>query len=205
MEGCDPQVWQAMKDKAQSRVAYDVAVTEEIIKKPDSTLALTCFDQAANQSAVDGGGIFSGDFSAEMGTVVNDALNDLLSNNFLGSLLDDFGFLGGILAGLLGSLFGGGGWSGCSNMQDLWEEIVTMTGIETNVPLLSFQDLLAGNVPGAAAGDPVFDNIAVEAGGGVIAALNASMAALPVPNVPSFAADVTLCDVLNTAGLGPCP
>ncbi|MCK5659116.1 MAG: hypothetical protein KAH96_04495, partial [Alphaproteobacteria bacterium] len=60
VEGCNPLVMDAMKAKAQAQVAYDVAVISQLISQPDSVLAMSCFNQAANISAKEGGAIFSG-------------------------------------------------------------------------------------------------------------------------------------------------
>jgi len=68
--GCNANVWKAMTAKADAQVAYDVAVTRQMINKPDSVLTLTCFDQAAGVSATAGGAIFSGDFAAPLSGVM---------------------------------------------------------------------------------------------------------------------------------------
>lgn len=78
--GCSPEVWDAMKAKSEAKVAYDVAVTEQIIKKPDSVLAMTCFNKTAGASANRTGKIFSDKNSTDsrlgdaIGLVVPDAL-----------------------------------------------------------------------------------------------------------------------------------
>ena len=79
VEGCDPDVWEATKATAEGRVAYDVAVSEEVSNQPDSVLALSCADQAFRVGASEGGSIFSGDFTQQMTQVVNQPLQDLLS------------------------------------------------------------------------------------------------------------------------------
>ncbi len=68
--GCDPAVWQAMTAKAEAQVAYDTAVTDELVNKPDSVLTLTCFSDAAGVSAKNGGAIFSGDFTTQLQTIM---------------------------------------------------------------------------------------------------------------------------------------
>ncbi len=68
--GCDPLVMTALSAKAEAQVAYDTAVTREMIDKPDSVLTLTCFDQVAGVSAKQGGAIFSGDFTTSLKTVM---------------------------------------------------------------------------------------------------------------------------------------
>lgn len=74
VEGCNPLVMDAMKAKAQAQVAYDVAVISQLISQPDSVLAMTCFNQAASISAVDGGAIFSGDFTIQLTPLITPAL-----------------------------------------------------------------------------------------------------------------------------------
>lgn len=64
--GCNQLVWNALAAKAEAQVAYDAAVTREMIDKPDSVLTLTCFSDAAGVSAAKGGAIFSGDFTAQL-------------------------------------------------------------------------------------------------------------------------------------------
>ena len=68
--GCDTNVWNAMAAKADAQVAYDTAVTRQMINKPDSVLTLTCFSDAAHVSALQGGNIFSGDFTTQLGTIM---------------------------------------------------------------------------------------------------------------------------------------
>ena len=68
--GCSATVWNALTAKAEAQVAYDVAVTRQMINKPDSVLTLTCFDKAAGVSATNGGAIFSGNFAGPLGTIM---------------------------------------------------------------------------------------------------------------------------------------
>ncbi len=70
IQGCDPAVWAAMTAKAEAQVAYDRAITAELINKPDSVLTMTCFSEAAGDSAKNGGAIFSGDFTTQLKTVM---------------------------------------------------------------------------------------------------------------------------------------
>ena len=74
VEGCNPLVMDAMIAKSQAQVAYDVAVISQLISQPDSVLAMTCFNQAASISAVDGGSIFSGDFTVQLTPLITPAL-----------------------------------------------------------------------------------------------------------------------------------
>lgn len=86
-EGCAPEVWDAMKAKAEAKVAYDVAVTEQIIKKPDSVLAMTCFNKTAGASAHRTGKIFSDKNSSN--SRLGDAIG-LVIPDALGAFYDDF-------------------------------------------------------------------------------------------------------------------
>jgi hypothetical protein len=64
IEGCDKRVLDAAQAKARAMVVLDYAATEETVDKPDSQLAMTCFNNIAGkaQNGTDGGGsIFSGD------------------------------------------------------------------------------------------------------------------------------------------------
>ena len=88
MAGCDKDVWAAMNAKAQAQVAYDMAVTRELIKKPDSVLALTCFTQAAGVSAVKGGAIFSGNFFNGLKSVIPNLGNNN-DGNFMCTAIDE--------------------------------------------------------------------------------------------------------------------
>ncbi len=193
--GCDPNVLKAMQAKAQAQVAYDVAVTEEIVNKPDSVLAMTCFNQAAGVSAADGGAIFSGDFTAGLTPVVGDALSDLY-NYFGDSLGMDSGSVDYTATAL-------GGPYNCDEMDQLWTAVEGQ-GINTSVPFATFNDLVTGTSP-AGAGTDFAANWTSSSG--EFTALNTAMSALPTLMVPSFAASNTSCDVLVTAGVipGPCP
>lgn len=68
--GCNEDMWKALNAKAEAQVAYDTAVTRTIIDKPDSVLALSCFEKAAAVSAKKGGEIFGGDFTDELKKVM---------------------------------------------------------------------------------------------------------------------------------------
>lgn len=193
--GCDPKVLDAMQKKAQARVAYDIAVTEEIVDKPDSVLAMTCFNQAAGVSADKGGSIFSGDFTAELTPIVGDALTEMYTL-FDDSVGDDSGVVD-YTATALTNVYN------CNEMDDLWTEVET-EGVQAGVPYVTFDELVSGAAPGGAGTDFTAN---WGSSGGVFGDLNAAVTALPTPSVPSFVGDETSCDVLVTAGIiaGPCP
>jgi hypothetical protein len=200
-EGCNPNVRDAQKAKAEVHVTNDVAVTEEIVKQNDSVLALTCFDQASRVSAAEGGSIFSGDFTNVMNDVVNDPLTNLLSSNFMDSIgksPDWSGIVDTAINDLLSGLFPGffpASSFDCTVMQDLWDDILT-TGINGNTPFLTFDELLAA---GGSTATNFLSNINAETGGALQRAQNA-IAALPVNTIPSFVGTQTLTDVMTAAG-----
>jgi hypothetical protein len=63
IEGCDQRVLDAAQEKARSLVVYDKAVSDEEIDKPDSQLALDCFNNIAGIDEKEGGSLFSGDLN----------------------------------------------------------------------------------------------------------------------------------------------
>jgi len=207
--GCDPAVWEAMKSRADAKVAYDVAVTEETIKKPDSVVAMTCFDQSTKVSAQNSGSIFSGDFSQEMSNVVGDSLDDFVGDNFAGSILDLDGLLatfGDVFGTMVTSAIGSflPSWLGgavaalfspnCDTMGSLWDNIMD-DPIDGGTPFASFEELVGG-----VAGGTNFDaNLA--AMNPLITAADTQLDALPNPNIPNFAGANSLDDVLTAAGI----
>ncbi len=82
--GCDPKVMDALKAKAEAKVAVDVAATEEIMTKPDSVLAMTCFDKASKASSKGAGKIFSGDFHNQSKGTVKAGLDSHYKNYTVG-------------------------------------------------------------------------------------------------------------------------
>ncbi len=86
IQGCDPAIWAAMTAKAEAQVAYDRAVTAELINKPDSVLTMTCFSDAAGDSAKNGGAIFSGDFTTQLQTVMTVTGGGSYTCNQIGTL-----------------------------------------------------------------------------------------------------------------------
>jgi hypothetical protein len=60
IEGCDQKILDAAQAKARALVVHDKAMTEEMIDKPDSQLALTCFNNIAGIAENEGGKLFSG-------------------------------------------------------------------------------------------------------------------------------------------------
>jgi hypothetical protein len=212
--GCKPEVMNAMKAKAEAKVAYDVAVTEEIVAKPDSVLATTCFNKAAKNSAVKGGGIFSdvpppgatswtGPLASGLPTVIEEPLS-VMYGNFDGAEGRE-----GINSNLYSSNASSLNVSGndCNGVKDLWSR-VEGGGVTGGVPYVTFNDLQNGTIPGgsAAAGDDFTNNFAASTGSGVFSNLKTSMTATQPATAPSFTGNQSSCEVLRTAGVvSNCP
>lgn len=194
VEGCDPKVMAAMEAKAKARVAYDVAVTEQLTDKPDSVLALTCFHQAAGVSAKKGGEIFSGDFTDDLKPIIEPALADTYKN-FEGAAGYDSGKVD-YKSTTLSDTFD------CPQMDNLWKYTLSEP-TETDIPYPSFSDLANGTKP--AGGGEDF-NKSWEASQADFAALKAADAALEKPQIPDFSGAKSSCEVMAIAGIsGACP
>jgi hypothetical protein len=145
LPGCDDRIMKAMNDKANARVDYDVAETENVIDKPDSILALTCFNNAAGEGALQLGSMFSGDFTTQLNNIIPDSLT---------AFYDDFKDAPGNDTGVvdytqtaLGTNIGS-----CTYMDDLWTQIKT-EGLQKNMPYPLASDYVTGQQP--AGGDTV--------------------------------------------------
>ena len=220
--GCNADVWDAMVARAQAQLAYDVAVIEEIIEQPDSVLMLTCFDDSLHVTAENAGEIFSGTFNNRMDDVVGQATDTFVSNNFshamgvdiggdlYGTGFDASGTLGGG-TNTLGTLTGfsptgsGAASYSCDHMQQVWDDMMA-GGINSDVPYMSFEDLVA-QAGAALPADPTAFETNINTNASIIATAANSAEVLidnlPVPAVPSFAASNTLEDVLTAAGIIP--
>jgi hypothetical protein len=140
--GCDQKVLTAMQDKANARVAYDVASTEQVTTKPDSILAMTCFNNAAGEAAVDIGSMFSKDFSTPLGNIVPDGLTAFY-DDFDGAIGKDTNTIDYTQT----ALGGAGSITSCNYIQDLWTKVKN-TGIQPDVPFYRYSDLVnAGSMP----------------------------------------------------------
>jgi len=204
VEGCDPVYWQAQKTAADARRAYDEAGVAENTHQNDSTLALSCFDQASRVSAYEAGQIFSGDFTSEMNDVVNDPVVNLLSGGFLDSVGNSPDFSGVVttaMTDLLGGFFPGAFPSSsfnCTVIQDLYDDRITapMSG---NALVMSYLEAEAMALSGATA-TKFQTKLSANGAGGAFQDAQAARAALP-PNVyPSFAGADTLLGVFTAAG-----
>lgn len=194
VEGCSPAVLDAAQTKAQARVLYDVAVTEQIVVKPDSVLAMTCFNQAAGVSAERGGNLFSGSFigNTNFASVITDALTaffdqfaDAEGNDSTTVVYDQTTPDNNV---------------DCTGIEDLWEQIKTK-GIAEGVPYLTFAELISGDIP-AGAGDRFTKNweAGADPGLNIFSLLQTAITQLPVPAIPDFSTANSFCEVVNVAG-----
>lgn len=196
VEGCSPAVLDAMQKKAQARVAYDVAVTEQVVVKPDSVLALTCFGKAAGVSAERGGNLFSGSFigNTNFASVITDALTA-----FFGQFADAEGKDTGVVAAYNEPNLQDD--ADCPGIESLWERIKEK-GVAGGIPYLTMAELMAGAMPGGA-GTRFSANWDTADNDGIFQQLDQAMTTLPRPSVPTFTPTnmQTLCGVLGAAGV----
>lgn len=145
--GCDQRVLTAMQDKANARVAYDVASTEQVIDKPDSILAMTCFNNAAGEAANKLGSMFSGDFTTPLSKIVPDALSAFY-DDFKGADGNDTNKVDYTQTALGTSV------TNCNYVQDLWTQVKS-EGIQPDVPYARYSDLVNnGSMPTGTATAP---------------------------------------------------
>lgn len=216
--GCNTDVWDAMAERAEAQLLYDVAVLEEIIEQPDSVLMLTCFDDSLAVTAENGGMIFSGTFNSRMNDVVGTATDAFVTNNFTYAEGTDIGGtnhytapqfdVGTALGGsnTLGTLTGfsptptaAGHTYACDHMQQVWDDLMD-GGINSDVTYYTFDDLVT-SAGGLGTATAFATNLSAHAS--IITNADASITALPVPVVPDFTASLTLADVLTDAGITP--
>jgi hypothetical protein len=213
IEGCDPNVMAAAQAKAQARVAYDTAVTEETIDKPDSVLAMTCFNNLSGWAAdgTNGGGaIFSGDFRTLPGfsQVIGDGLQGFF-DDFVDASGNDSGVVDYAATTPTAS-------TTCTETQDHWGEI-KLQGVQKGVPYPVLSDLggwidPATLAPGAVttpagSGTNFTSNWGVSSGtDNLFSGLNTALGSLTPPLIPAFTPTQTSCLTLQAAGVtGTCP
>jgi len=221
--GCDPAVAEAHKAIANAKVANDVAVTEELMDKPESVLAMTCFEKGAKVSAEAGGSIFSGDFSDKLQQVLDKGLEIHYNNYSDGTASARYNLLDGGMSGLYDSLMSsvsinfdigfGPGSSGasseasfdCNNMNDLWQAGMN-EGISTEIPTLSFEDLISGALPSSGVGKDFKTSHDASFGNNnkIAERLNNAIDNLPVPDIPDLSSTKSVCDVLSAIGITGC-
>ncbi|MEZ0261779.1 MAG: hypothetical protein ACAH80_12270 [Alphaproteobacteria bacterium] len=206
IEGCDPAVMTAAQSKAQARVAYDVAVTEETIDKPDSVLALTCFNNLAGwagDGGSGGGSIFSGDFMLLAGyaTTIGDGLQGFF-DDFVDADGNDSGVVDYAATALSAT-------TTCTETADHWTRIKT-EGLQTGVPYALNSDLggdpLVAPTTPAGGGTNFAANWTQSGADALFTDVRAAVIALPPPLIPAFTPTATSCLTLQAAGVaGSCP
>ncbi len=213
VKGCNQTVLTAMEKKAQARVAYDVAMTEQVLTKPDSVLFMSCFNNSAGNSAQQIGSIFSGDYTAGLTNIVPDALT-AFNNDFEESIGNDSGTVDYTQTAL------GTNIAACDQIQPLWDE-VSNEGIKKNIPYVTYEELKNNAVPtgaltagsfdddpNGAANQNFVEDWQQSATDGVFSDLNTATAAgtLPQVTIPDYTATTSACSVVIQAGIaGSCP
>ena len=213
VEGCDPDVLRAMETTAQARVAYSNSVDDEIFEQDDSVLAMTCFNQAAAISS-DAGGTFSGPFTSELAPVVEDALAAMYDDyaNSMGNQRGAHTDSGGattMYSPATTQLTTPAGGFDCAAINNMWEAMEE-EGINTNVPYVTFSDLVngagaGGTTPTLPPGTPDPDSDFArnwEADSSQIAFRELGDAMTQLDDrgttVPDFSGDQTPCEVMRT-------
>lgn len=180
IEGCDQRVLDAAQAKARSLVVHDWAMTEETIDKPDSQLAVTCFNNEAGVAMVEGGTIFSGNLDGHWwstgvtypynasnppvwtnDTYYTEDIEDAL-NGFYDEFTDSMGVLGTVdytTTTIVDS-------AACTEEQNLWGDPPGGTptpglangglrgeGVRGGIPFLTEDDIRGVSTPGGAGAD----------------------------------------------------
>lgn len=179
VEGCDQRVLDAAQAKARSLVVYDWAMTEETIDKPDSQLAVTCFNNEAGVAMVEGGTIFSGNLDGHWwssgvtypynasnppvwttDTYYTTDIEDSL-NGFYDEFADAMGNDGGTVDYTQTTVTDA---TACTEEQNLWGDppggtptpqagSVRGEGVQGGVPFLTEDDIRGVSTPGGAGTD----------------------------------------------------
>jgi hypothetical protein len=201
----NPGVWESMQNRSVVNTSADIGVTQTIIKKMDSVVALTCWPHAAQISAIRGGQIFSGEFYDRLNDVIGDMVENFLNNNFEGSwLADSLGTtdLFNMFAGFWGSSTGSDFPSNCPYMGQKWEDI-RLRGIETDAEFMTLQQILNIATGGATgSSEAIEDNLTAVA---AAAAALLTQISTPVTPMPNFREARTLCDAQCLANNNTCP
>ncbi|MEZ0261781.1 MAG: hypothetical protein ACAH80_12280 [Alphaproteobacteria bacterium] len=213
VKGCNQTVLTAMEAKAQARVAYDVASTEQVLDKPDSVLFMTCFNNSAGNAAANIGTIFSDDYTVGIDRIVPDSLT-AFNNDWAESLGNDSGVVDYTQTAVGTTI------TACDEMPELWQEN-SDEGIQKNIPYVTYEELKLNAVPTGALTTGTFDDDPAGATNqnfvedwqqaatdGTFSDLQTATAAgtLPTVTIPSYAATTDACSVVTTAGIaGTCP
>lgn len=208
IEGCDPRVLELQQTKSQAKVAYDIAATEQILVKPDSVLALTCFNRSAGVSAERGGNLFSGSFIGN-GSFIS-LITDMLQA-FFAQFIDAEAFENPGTAVLYSTAATNlQDNEECTGVENMWTRIKEK-GVSGGVPMATFQDLLDGIIP-SGAGSRFIANFNTAAGDEIFSDLSYAMDEVNElrPDIPALGNFNRICDVLNDPDLAmgytvPCP
>lgn len=209
-EGCDPKVEKAQQSRAAAKVAYDVAVTEEHIHKPDSVMSMTCMNGLAGISASGaaggGGTIFSGDFTNQspsgnpggLNATIRDALQTFYTS-YVDAMGADSGMVDYTQTALVNNPV-------CSETQDLWTEL-KQGGVEQGVPNATMTDLLNGTIPAGANTDYTSDWTVTNGTDNLFSNYKNDLAAQPPAWNPTFVPTNNFCQMMVTAGIpgAACP
>jgi len=170
---CDARVWDTMKVRAELETQREVMMNQNLIFKPDSILAYTCFDKMAGHAAKHGGALFThtqyfgqmiinwgapnGMDNAMQNVVVN-SMSQYLQQNFGHSQLGGRGqFLGagGPLNAYVANPVNAGGTDyNCDVMNAVWRaakcaNFIHNNNFETTDGFYPFVDLQPGPTGGA--------------------------------------------------------
>lgn len=209
IEGCDQRVMDYMNAKAKAQAAYDKAVTDQIIRKPDSVLAMTCFNHSAGVSAKEGGAIFSGDFTTDLKKIIEPALREAY-DDYDGSPGHDNNAVNYNTSGSNNAAeLNNSATFSCDGIKNLWDQVRNGT-VAQGVPYMNLNDLVTGankttqQLQSAGAGQEFIDSW--QASNGIWSALSTAKQNLPRPSAtPNFSSANSLCDVLKQQNNGVCP
>lgn len=151
-EGCEPSVEEMHQAKATVEVAKEVNSFEEHMDKPDSTNAVTCFQNLSGFAAdsAGGGGIFSGDFRNTRPSGGGGGLSATISDSletFYKAYVDSDGRDSAVVDYMNTAL--PANQPNCDEVSDLWDRIKTR-GVRQNVPFATLSNVLSGTMPGGA-------------------------------------------------------
>lgn len=118
---CDVKFMQSLQQKGHAEAMREVQVNETVITKPDSILALSCFDEHINQIA-QGDSIFSRKYSGgpaldgDINTTIGSAFTTFISDNFQADIPPNVG---------AGTSFSSssGGYGACDRIKQIWTAV----------------------------------------------------------------------------------
>ncbi len=212
---CEPKIMEAVQATQQAKTAVDVGITQQIVRKPDSALAMTCFDQAARVAAQRGGNVFSGEFwTTGLDSAVQGQMSSIL-RNFDGSILQQDPSFSGLFTAAATSLGGAGNFN-CNLMRDLWGRVEDMS-LNSLVPTSTMDDLVQAAYNSSLSGTTIMPpgvTAVSELGQSLqrtyplLNTVRNKILALPRATIPNYGGANTINCVLRRAGIptaGPCP